>query len=308
MNAKKFLDISGLSLASPRSVVTTHSPLSRRDFIARAALFAASAPLLARPHVLRRAGPAVRIAVVSPSSTPTDARNMGLLLGAEEAMHAASLFGGTLELVALPRGDLHAGSISAIIGDDDHGRCLSISTQANAAGIPFFNVGSSADDLRGADCRRTTFHVAASDAMCHDAVAMANGIGTSMSWHPSLHRFGADTLNKRFTARFAQPMTPASWTAWLATKMLWESALAIGSGDAAKLVEHLSRDTIQFDGHKGLPLSFRDWDHQLRQPVYVVDGTKVAEFPVALRPDEPARALLDRLGTRRSDSLCHLGS
>jgi ABC transporter substrate binding protein (PQQ-dependent alcohol dehydrogenase system) len=170
--------------------------------------------------------------------------------------------------------------------------------------VPFLNVACSADVLRGASCRPTLFHVAPSDTMKRDALSAARAGGTVAAWHPSLERFGADTLNRRFQTRFNREMTSEAWTAWMAVKVLWESALRVRSDETGKLVGYLTRDTTQFDGHKGAPLSFRSWDRQLRQPLYVVGDSAVVEVPVAAKPGEPVRDLLDRLGTRETDSLC----
>jgi hypothetical protein len=279
------------------------SSLSRRRFVAQLAVLVA-APSAARRQWVCRAAPTVRVGVVDLAGL-TDARGMGLVLGAEEAKHAAALFGGTFELVPLPNGKLHSKNLSAIVGNDDCALTASVGARAHSAGIPFFNVGCGADDLRGTQCDRVLFHVAPSDAMGRDAVAAAHTTGTPMAWHPSLHRFGADTLNGRFVARFGHPMTSDAWTAWLATKIVWESALRVSSGDAEKLIAFLARDTTQFDGHKGLPLSFRSWDRQLRQPLYVVDATNVVEVPAAA-PDDSPRTLLDGFGAQSSTSSCHL--
>jgi hypothetical protein len=281
------------------------SDISRRHFVERAAMFLAAMPAAVRTRGWTRAGPTVRIAVVDLAGAPTDARQMGLVLGAEEANHAALLFGGTLELVPLSADEIRAKGISAIIGNDDCTRVASVGDSARTAGIPIFNVGCGADDLRGAHCERTLFHIAPSDAMGRDAVVAAQAAGTPMAWHPSLRRFGADTLNGRFVARFGHPMTSDAWTAWLATKIIWESALRMSSADPAALIAFLGRDSTQFDGHKGLPLSFRSWDRQLRQPLYVVDGTRVVEVPAGA-PTESPRTLLDRFGAQSSTSECHL--
>jgi hypothetical protein len=283
--------------------------LSRRAFIERSALLASALPCAwpvpARRWVALHAGPALRIGVVNAPTAPNDPRGMGITLGAEEAEHAAALFGGSLTLAPLHGNEPLAG-LSAIVGDLDCATTRRIGGRADAAGIPFFNVACADDALRGASCRRTMFHVAPSEAMCRDAIAKAPAASTATvtAWLPSLHRFGADTLNRRFLARFGTPMSADSWTAWLAMKILWESALRAASADPAKLIAFLGRDSTQFDGHKGLPLSFRAWDRQLRQPLYVVDGAKMTELPAA-NPNDSARVLLDQYGTLSASSACH---
>jgi hypothetical protein len=282
--------------------------ISRRTFVARTAVFIASASGEARPRLSRHTTPSVRVAVVGMSTAaPATARDMGIALGAEEAMHAAAMFGGAVALVAVADTDFHPAGFSAVIGDADVGRCGAVGRNADDAAIPFVNVACTADALRGASCRRTMFHVAPSDAMLRDVLTIARTSGTAAAWDPSLARFGADTLNRRFTARFGGAMTSEAWTGWLAIKILWESFLRTRSAAGSRLIEHLSAATTQFDGHKGLPLSFRSWDRQLRQPLYVTTDSGVVE-PALGGSDSrrTSREVLDQLGTRESDSACHV--
>jgi hypothetical protein len=262
--------------------------ISRRTFLAHSAAIAVTTMRW------RQGKPSLRIAVLA--SPPSNALAMGLTLGAAEASRAASLFGGSFTLVPLPAGDLRHSGVTAVIGDGDCSHSVRLAAAASAAGIPFLNVGCSHDALR--TCGGTTFHVVPSEAMCRDARAAAGEKGRVLAWHDSLVRFGADTLNRRFHQRFGQGMTSDAWTAWLATKILWETGLRLRSSDPRALTTALVDDSSQFDGHKGLPLSFRAWDRQLRQPVYVMEGQRPIEVPVAARPGEPARPLLDRLGSK----------
>src|SRR5262249_14751921 len=125
-------------------------------------------------------------------------------------------------------------------------------------------------------------------------------------WDASLTRFGADTLNQRFERRFGSAMSEHAWTAWFAIKVLWESSVRLRSVDAHDIARHLSGDSTQFDGHKGRPLSFRKWDHQLRQPIYVRDASRLSETPAATSVGESSRDVLDRLGTSARDTSCRL--
>jgi ABC transporter substrate binding protein (PQQ-dependent alcohol dehydrogenase system) len=103
-------------------------------------------------------------------------------------------------------------------------------------------------------------------------------------------------------------MKSGAWSAWMAVKVLWESSLRVRSGEAGKLIEYLNRHATQFDGHKGTPLSFRSWDRQLRQPLYVISDSDVIEVPAAAKPDETVRDALDRLGTRVAESQCRISA
>jgi len=257
----------------------------------------------------------INSASARPPAAALVARNHGIALGIDEARRAAELFGGAIEQIPLKIDDVGRARLSAVIGNDDVETCAAMSRVAAEHRILFMNVGCGDDALRGRGCGTFTFHVAPSAAMLRDAVSQS-GRGdraSATAWDASLTRFGADSLNQRFHAAFGEPMTSAAWTAWFAVKGLWESSLRAKSANATALRNYLERDSTQFDGHKGSPLSFRSWDHQLRQPLYVFEPTPngaarvVAELPIA-GENESFRAALDRLGTpQRSSAPCGRG-
>ncbi|HEX2095469.1 MAG TPA: ABC transporter substrate-binding protein, partial [Longimicrobiaceae bacterium] len=196
-------------------------------------------------------------------------------------------------------------------GGWDEASCRALGELADSAGVPFLNVGCTADALRGAACRRSTFHVEASATMYADALAGdAAGATGAVLWHPSLERFGAAQLNDRFRARFGSGMDGPAWAGWMAAKTLWEASLRARTADPAGVRAYLEREGTQFDGHKGWPLSFRARDRQLRQPLYRVapaDGGTRVVGEVPIRPAEggaSSREVLDRLGGGTSPSTC----
>jgi len=169
-----------------------------------------------------------------------------------------------------------------------------------------------ADALRGRECAAAGFHVAPGAAMAADAVAQAGvADGRAEAWDARLERFGADQLNQRFRARFGEGMDSRGWVGWFAVKLLWESTLRARSTAPDALMRWLASDAAQFDGHKGRPLSFRPWDHQLRQPLYVVSAAAPdpVEVPrAAPGSDASSRDVLDRLGTPRAKSECSMAA
>jgi hypothetical protein len=81
--------------------------------------------------------------------------------------------------------------------------------------------------------------------------------------------------------------------------------------DGAALVAFLE-SAPPFDGHKGEALTFRKWDHQLRQPLYVAGVRKREEIggplgPLAVLADVGGKNL-DALGTAMTDSRCRFAS
>jgi len=95
-------------------------------------------------------------------------------------------------------------------------------------------------------------------------------------WHPSLKQFGGVDLNERFTRQFHQPMGDGAWLGWVAVKASVEAALR-ATGTPCESIANL-----QFDGHKGASLSFRNG--VLQQPLYVVQKTSEGEKVVAQVP------------------------
>ena len=273
-------------------------PLDRRRFVGRAAGLCVGCmlPAIGRRRRPERAIPEVGLRIALLNTGPTArTRHQGVLLGVEEARHAAELFGGTVTLELIEHADAAAATdAAAIIGDEDEAHCRTILASRSKLAPLLMNVACTSDALREAACSPRAFHIAPSDAMLADARAAVRGASAAVVWDASLTRFGADTLNQRFRRRFGVAMAPAAWTAWFAVKVLWESALRMKSADAAHLADYLTRQTTRFDGHKGQPLSFRVTDHQLRQPLYARTADGVVEVPTSA-VTEPASATFCRM-------------
>jgi ABC-type branched-subunit amino acid transport system substrate-binding protein len=133
----------------------------------------------------------------------------------------------------------------------------------------------------------------------------------AVGWHPELERFSARELNSKFRRRFAGPLGEASWASWAAVKLVGEAVVRAGAVGPAPLVTFLE-SAPAFDGHKGTALVFRAWDHQLRQPLYVVGPRKREEISGRRGPfelvGETAEAALDGLGTSATESRCRWGT
>jgi hypothetical protein len=282
--------------------------MTRREFMFRGALLAGTFSVSRWDASAR----AIRLHVgVVESPTRDSDYPLGLELGLDEAKHAASLFGAAIETTSLSTPSARDAQLAAIIGGGDDSACLSWAQHAAELRIVYLNASCASDELRSAKCSRAAFHVTPSAAMYRDASALLPGVNVRevTAWHPSLTRFGADTLNKRFQNRFGRPMTADAWAAWLAVKILWEASLAAKSGEARAIADHLERDTTKFDGHKGQPLSFRAWDHQLRQPVYAITIDRETGARTVREVPEPSasgstREALDRIGESAATSAC----
>jgi ABC-type branched-subunit amino acid transport system substrate-binding protein len=234
----------------------------------------------------------------------------GVRMGVEEAARAAALFGRAVRLVEGPDAAALAGEgrAQALLGGFDAGACQALADTAARLHVVYVDVACDGDALRGRGCRAATFHVAPSAAMLADASAAAGG-GRAVAWDERLDRFGADQLNQRFRTRFGAGMDSGAWAGWFAVKVLWESALRARATAPGALARYMGTEGVEFDGHKGRPLSFRAWDRQLRQPLYAgVGDAEPAEVPRTVGGDVTSAQLLDRLGVSRERSECAAGS
>jgi len=268
--------------------------------------------------------PTLRVGLVTRGNSLAASIARGARLGAAEAKQTASLFGGDVVLFEEPAaGDparaaeklLANRKVQILIGSGTED-APALSRFAESHRLIFLNVASRAPSLRSA-CRRYTFHVEAGDSMY--AIA-AKRVGpapaTTVLWAPTLERYGASQINDRYRARYDAGMDGGAWAGWLAMKIASEAALRVRSVNPTAILSYLESPKTNFDGHKGWPLSFRQSDHQLRQPLYVLSTASpgarrgVRDVPelssiaggaaAASNPDQALDALVPRSAPRCS--------
>lgn len=125
------------------------------------------------------------------------------------------------------------------------------------------------------------------------------------SWDPAHDQWGAIQLQNRFVKLNARRMTPRDMQAWTAVRMIGEAASRTNSGDGAKLAAYIKSPQFEIAAFKGQPLTLRDWNLQLRQPILLGDGRMV----VSVSPQEGfmhQTSELDTLGVDRPESQCKL--
>jgi ABC transporter substrate binding protein (PQQ-dependent alcohol dehydrogenase system) len=126
---------------------------------------------------------------------------------------------------------------------------------------------------------------------------------TPLAWHAQWERYGGPQLNRRFVKLAQRPMTGQDWAAWMGIKTLVTAWVAEPKGSPASLAARLRSGQVQVDGFKGIPLSYRAWDGQLRQPVLLAHADGVVQTaPVegVLHPTDN----LDTLGVDDKESPC----
>jgi ABC transporter substrate binding protein (PQQ-dependent alcohol dehydrogenase system) len=126
-----------------------------------------------------------------------------------------------------------------------------------------------------------------------------------VAWHWTWEHNGAPQVNSRFDKKSGgRRMESPDWAAWIAVKMIVQSALRTRSTDFVKQRDFIFGDN-GFDGDKGLPVGVRPWDHQLRQavllaaPYMVVASAPVEGFLHRIND-------LDTIGDDEPETSCHL--
>ena len=126
----------------------------------------------------------------------------------------------------------------------------------------------------------------------------------AVGWSPRFERFGAPQVTRRLLKAAGRPMGAHDWAAWMAGKALVAAAVAVPKDSKTPLAAfHKALAEGELDGSKGVAMSFRPWDGQLRQPLLLSDGASV----VALLPAEGVlhpKNNLDTLGADAPEKLC----
>lgn len=122
-----------------------------------------------------------------------------------------------------------------------------------------------------------------------------------MAWSAKFDRYGSPQVSRRMVKAAKRPMTALDWSAWMAGKVVVAAAVAAPKGPVAAFQKALA--AVEVDGSKGVPMSFRPWDGQLRQPVLLSDGQSV----IAVAPADGVlhpKNNLDTLGVDAPEKLC----
>jgi ABC transporter substrate binding protein (PQQ-dependent alcohol dehydrogenase system) len=124
------------------------------------------------------------------------------------------------------------------------------------------------------------------------------------AWDKSYTESGAMHFQNAIPRLAKRAPVERDYTAWLAFRALSDSAMKSGKTTPQELKTYLLSDDFKLEGFKGQAMSFRSWDHQMRQPVILGGGTRV---PVSTSPQEgflhPTN-LTDTLGFDKPESKC----
>jgi ABC transporter substrate binding protein (PQQ-dependent alcohol dehydrogenase system) len=122
-------------------------------------------------------------------------------------------------------------------------------------------------------------------------------------WHRLWERNGGPQLSRRFAKLADRPMQGHDWAAWLAGRAVAAVLVDNPKATLAQQLKALRGGPVGVDGFKGPRLSFRAWDGQLRQPIFLshMDGViGVAPLEGVLHPKE----VMDTLGVDEAETAC----
>ncbi|ADH88365.1 conserved hypothetical protein [Ancylobacter novellus DSM 506] len=124
-----------------------------------------------------------------------------------------------------------------------------------------------------------------------------------LSWHPTMENWGASQLQSRFFKQSKRMMLPLDFQMWEGVFSIGSASLKTRNNDPTKVKAQMLAPDYDLPVFKGVAASFRDWDHQLRQPILLTHATNTVTLsPQAgfLHQVTP----LDTLGFDRPETAC----
>jgi ABC transporter substrate binding protein (PQQ-dependent alcohol dehydrogenase system) len=124
-----------------------------------------------------------------------------------------------------------------------------------------------------------------------------------VAWDRVVEQWGAAQLQSRFGKLAGRSMQSRDYAAWAAMRSIGEAVTRTQSAQADVLRAYILSDKFELAAFQGRPLSFRDWNGQMRQPIPLVNARAVVGS-APLDGFEHARNPLDSLGTDKPETTC----
>jgi ABC transporter substrate binding protein (PQQ-dependent alcohol dehydrogenase system) len=125
------------------------------------------------------------------------------------------------------------------------------------------------------------------------------------AWHPASEQWGGTQIQNRFAKKSGRRMLSKDMSAWTAARIIGDAATRTNSADPQKISDFIRADDYSIAAFKGQKLTFRKWNLQLRQPVFLGDARSV----VSTSPQEGFLhqfSELDTLGIDEPETKCVL--
>lgn len=123
------------------------------------------------------------------------------------------------------------------------------------------------------------------------------------SWHPAVELWGGTQFQNRFQRLAKRQMRPLDYNAWTAVRSVGEAATRTNSSDPKTLIDYMLSDKFDLAAFKGQKLTYRAWNGQLRQPIFIT----TAKLHVTVSPQPGFLhefSELDTLGVDRPETKC----
>jgi ABC transporter substrate binding protein (PQQ-dependent alcohol dehydrogenase system) len=125
------------------------------------------------------------------------------------------------------------------------------------------------------------------------------------SWDPSHELWGAQQLQNRFQRMFHRGMSARDNQAWVAMRMIGDAVNRTKNADPKAVRDQMLSPDFEVADFKGVRLTLRPWNLQLRQPILMTDGRGT----VSVSPQEGFLhqvSELDTLGLDQPETKCKL--
>ncbi|MES9991341.1 MAG: ABC transporter substrate-binding protein [Candidatus Thiodiazotropha sp.] len=123
------------------------------------------------------------------------------------------------------------------------------------------------------------------------------------AWSGVHEQWGATQFQRRFHEQNGRWMTDRDYAAWLAVRSIGEAATRTSSDQAGRLKGFIMSEDFNLAAFKGRPVTYRDWNGQLRQPLLVTSP----RLMISVSPQKGflhQHSTLDTLGYDRAESSC----
>ena len=126
---------------------------------------------------------------------------------------------------------------------------------------------------------------------------------TPRSWHRTHEQWGATQMQNRFRRESGRWMTEVDYHAWTAVRSIGEAITRTQSNEVKDIQRYLLGEKFGLGAYKGVKVSFRSWNGQLRQPVLLASPRSM----VSVSPQEGyihPLSELDTMGKDEPESTC----
>ena len=168
--------------------------------------------------------------------------------------------------------------------------------------VPIFTKGSNYDVLVVADEAGEFGEYLAYRTWDPRPIAGTQGLKPN-SWHRTHEQWGATQMQNRFRRESGRWMTEVDYHAWTAVRAIGESITRIQNNNVKEVQKYLLSQKFGLGAYKGVKVSFRSWNGQLRQPILLAAPRSM----VSVSPQEGyihPFSELDTLGKDQPESSC----